>query len=324
MLGKTPAVALTRPNYWINARNYSSLSNFITYQNNTLTGSGSSGTTTITASADASNLMFIGQKFRIGANDVYTIANISTTTITTVETLTANYTTQILYNLKDSQISDSSGNFNNATNATASSQPTYVQTGIGSQPALGFDSIDDYISSPASSSINDIFASGGTIALVFKNRSLALNLRRLLDKDSGAATTGFIIALLDAFSSPATSLRFSAPFTGTLGIWASPDNSTPINTNLIVFITYNSSSAANVPTIYINSATASTLTTLSSPTGSSVSDAANALFIGNRSLLDRTLNGYISEVIAWKRVLSSTEINMLMKNLGKKYGVAIS
>jgi hypothetical protein len=44
-----------------------------------LTGSGTSGTTTITANATVAVLMFVGQKFRIGATDVYTVLNISTT-----------------------------------------------------------------------------------------------------------------------------------------------------------------------------------------------------------------------------------------------------
>src|SRR5882757_11063268 len=81
--------ALTGMNLWLDGNDTSTITK--AYQNITPTGSGTSGTHTITASATMANLALIGNKFRIGGIDIYTISAISTVTITIVETLTATY-----------------------------------------------------------------------------------------------------------------------------------------------------------------------------------------------------------------------------------------
>lgn len=81
---------LYTPVLWLSSSDPSTITK--SYQNLAATGSGTIGTTTITASADQTNLIQAGEKLRIGGTDIYTVATVATTTITTVETLSNTYT----------------------------------------------------------------------------------------------------------------------------------------------------------------------------------------------------------------------------------------
>src|SRR5882762_5603564 len=112
-----------------------------TYQTFTgATGSGTSGTKVITASADVSNSLDIGEKPKIAGTDIYTIASIATATINTVETLTNTYIAGSTLAVDSiSQINDISGNGNNAQQGTALNEPIYNRTGINDLPSMNFD-----------------------------------------------------------------------------------------------------------------------------------------------------------------------------------------
>lgn len=301
----------TNPAIWINSSNYSSLSNFLAYQAGT-TGTGTIGTNSITAATTITEYMFIGQKFRIGLTDVYTVSNLSGTTITTVETLTSSYLSQQLYYLKNAQTSDSSGNLNNISNAVASTQPTYVESSpLNSKPSLGFNSNTSVIQAQSSSSIDDITLNGGTFAFVFYLRSLGgASAGRVFAKNANSIITGNGNGLYFTQGRATTNSQWYATFS--------------LNTKYVVVITYNQQTINTAPVYYLNSTTPASVTTFLVGSGAAVSDAGTIMYLGNAVLGNRGLDGFISEFMAWKRVLSATEISMVLNNLGKKYGVTIS
>ncbi len=107
-----------------------------TYQNLVATGTGTSGTTVITASGVVTNLIQPGMKLRIGGTDIYTVASVATPVINTVETLSAPYVAQALAVDRVSQWNDKSGFGNNATQGTALTQFIYNPARLNGQAVL--------------------------------------------------------------------------------------------------------------------------------------------------------------------------------------------
>jgi filamentous hemagglutinin family protein len=121
---------------WLDASDTSNVN--LTYNAMGTTATGTSGTNTITVSANTG--LTIGARIRLGAAgavtaastvgaDTYTISNISGTTVTLSSNLTANYTTSNIFQGYVSQLTDKSGQANNATQATAASMPLWISNG---------------------------------------------------------------------------------------------------------------------------------------------------------------------------------------------------
>lgn len=133
---------------WLDAADANSFTK--AYQNITPTGSGTSGTTTITASATVAKLVPPGSKLRIGGTDIYTVDSVSTTTITTVETLSATYNAgSALAVDKISQWNDKSGNARHATQGTVANQPVYVPAAQNGQSVVDFIGDADAVGIPS-------------------------------------------------------------------------------------------------------------------------------------------------------------------------------
>lgn len=116
-----------------------------TYQNIVATGSGTIGTTTITASATVADRVQAGMKLRIGGTDIYTVSTVVTTTITTVETLSATYTAGSALALdRISQWNDKSGYGNHATQATVLKQPIYNPARLNGKAVVTYDGVSGF------------------------------------------------------------------------------------------------------------------------------------------------------------------------------------
>ena len=295
-----------------------SLSSKVTkaYQNLTATGSGTSGTTTITSSTNIGSSTNAGCKIRIGATDTYTISNISSTTITTVETLTSTYGAgSALAFDRESQILDITSNANNAVQATASAQPIYCPAGINNKDVIVFDTVNTPILQiPSSTTMNDMFSSGGTVFVVMKPRSAgAGSLGRIIEKGSFSIRTG-----------RGGNLQFNLNCitSGTAYNWGTLNNDMVAGTVYVVVVTFNSSTLPTPPSFYINSFTSKTLTTV---TGSGTASSENAItYIGNASALHRTVDAQIATFGFYKSILTTAQINQLLSYLGRIYGVTIS
>jgi hypothetical protein len=78
-----------------------------------------------------------------------------------------------------------------------------------------------------------------------------------------------------------------------------------------VVITFDGSSAANLPSFYTNAVLASTLG--GNVRSGTLATGANPLVIGNRAAADRALDGRLAEFARWSRILSAGEVAALAK-----------
>jgi hypothetical protein len=306
---------LTGMNLWLDGNDTSTITK--AYQSITPTGTGTSGTTTITASATMANLGFIGDKIRIGGTDIYTISAISTTTITTVETLTNNYVAAALALDKESQVNDKSGHSNTAANATADTQPTYIPAIKNGKAFMGFDGTNDLLTVTSSSSIDDIFANGGTYLYVINPRSAGGGGNgRVFDKTRS-------VLLVSNFVANVGDISLFQSTTGTSWQWAAFGAINQNNYNIVI-VTYNASTVATSPNIYVNSKTAASITVTTTGSGTALSDSGINYTLGNRAALDRAFNGSIGVAQAWKYVFSAAQITQAMSYYSNFYNISVT
>lgn len=106
-----------------------------------------------------------------------------------------------------------------------------------------------------------------------------------------------------------TTLQFETDYSTTDGKWSVPWGAGRDNSWQHVAVTYNRSSTANVPTIYINGV-AQTLSTTASPAGTPVSSNSSWL-IGNNPPATRVFQGSIAEFAVWAKILTASQIAAL-------------
>jgi len=198
---------------------------------------------------------------------------------------------------------DSSG-FSNA--GTLTNGPAWI-TGLFGK-ALSFDGTDDRIGCGASSSLANIFSGGGTIiAWVYIDTYTANNSSYVVCKYG--ATQGWILWLRND-TGHENSLQFTRYFSSQYGYWmASGDISTGQWHQLAA--TYDDTSVANVPTIYVNGRAVG-IDESTSPSGTANDESSQALTIAGRPTDNlRNLDGVIDHVLLFDRALSASEIAWL-------------
>jgi hypothetical protein len=102
-------------------------------------------------------------------------------------------------------------------------------------------------------------------------------------------------------------LGFKVKFTGVDGEWWTSAVALSANQWAHVVVTYDSSSTANVPLIYVNGIRKS-VDTQTSPTGTLEDDTSNQFKIGNSAGLGETFMGLIDDVRVYNRILPADEI----------------
>ena len=121
---------------WLDASDTTKVN--LSYNSLGTTATGTSGQNTITVSANTN--LVVGARIRLGGAgsvtaastlgaDTYTISNISGTTITLSSNLTSSYAGSSVYEGYISQMTDKSGQGNNATQATAANRPLWISNG---------------------------------------------------------------------------------------------------------------------------------------------------------------------------------------------------
>lgn len=175
---------------------------------------------------------------------------------------------------------------------------------------LDYDALDDFVNAGSDASIDDIFDGGGT-ALMWLNPSSdgQGDTGRFLHKR--ASGFGYTInGLEQAVGKIKISFRFE--FSSQDGIWITTETALTIGKMSLVIFDYNADATANNPTLYIGDSTGFTTLTVGSgltrtqnPVGTSGTDAAQTLFIGNNNTPNSSFHGIISEVAFYDRSLSA-------------------
>lgn len=312
----TPIVKQMQPVLWINPRNSNSSSAYLAYQAiSGLTASGTSGTNTLTMSSSVTTALFVGQEIRLNSVDVYTIASISTTTVTTTTNLTSTYSSVSVENVLISQLNSSDGISGNASQAVVGNQLTYVASSpMNSTPSLGGNNSNRALVLPAANAPINIFATGGTALAVTRPRSSGgAGIGRIVDKNVWLLTTSGASAHPRLIRSKTTNMDCS---------WTGPG----LNATRIFIVQFDDRAPTTVPTAYVNSKTAATPLTTNIGTGTPVNDSSSPMAIGNNNAsagFIRAFDGFIGDIVLWNRILSQTEINILMDYYAKIYGVTL-
>lgn len=209
---------------------------------------------------------------------------------------------------------------NTATEAT--NPPVNTASGIGTERALLYNGTTTVLNAGSDTSIDDIFAAGGCVIGAMKpttaGQSASITVGgRIFEK------TGLKLNLYDP-SGGACRLNFTQNFSVTNGDWGTTNRDVVLGGISIFAVTYNSANVANNPSIYINSLTSKALTQLLTPTLTPTSDAANNMYLGNRSALDRTFDGYIGELAFLKSIPTTAQRSILLTGYAGKYGVTLT
>lgn len=299
MVGSGSVPLLNGISLWLDASDSTTITK--AYQNLAATGSGTSGSTVITAASTETNLVQAGEKIRIGGTDIYTVASVSTVTINTIETLTANYVAQPLALDRVSQWNDKSGLGNNVTQGTALNQPVYNPAQLNSNAVMTFDGVSTFIMPSGLYFVpngdNTIFAIGKYSGqgvdqyILGMERSGVDNLFLRSNLGSG------IVAFVNTSSNGAGEVTVS-------GI-------TKTNYNI-----YQAGISGTTVSLAVNNGTAATAT------GSKATATVGT--IGGFSTGASRIIGGISEIIIYNRALSASEIVQVNRYLSQKWGITIS
>lgn len=277
------------------------------YQNLAATGSGTSGSTVITAASTEANLVQAGMKIRIGGTDIYTVASVSTVTINTVETLTANYVAQPMALDRVSQWNDKSGRGNHFTQGTALTQPVYNPARLNSNAVVTFDSNNHMLRTLAS----DITGTRMTVFCVCKRTSVSVN-------------TSALIGLANGQTNDYDNVGSSVFFDETDGTTLTTDNNSAFRStathpgNGVAYIAATRFDGTN-NTMYLNNVA-------KTPVACANTLAFHTLYLGTRYAAGVTAGylGDISLILLYNRSLTSTEIIQVNKWIAQRTAIIIS
>lgn len=276
-----------------------------TYQNLAETGSGTIGTTTITASATVADKVQAGMKLRIGGTDIYTVSTVVTTAITTVETLSATYNAGTALALdRVSQWDDKSGYAYHATQATALKQMIYNPARLNSNAVVTGDGASGF-SLP--SGLFSIPNGDNTIFVVAKRGVESGTFVHLLEM----AEAGSLRQVL-RYSTVAGSVTFVNNTTGSSALTVAGLT----NTNYQILMGGVSGTTQKLAS---NNATPSTNATAQYESG------INSAGLGsNPAITSRWLIGDIAMVLIYNRALTGAEIISVNQWISARTAITIA
>ena len=283
---------------WLDANDISTLTTV--YNNMTETVSGTISTNTLTASADVSAKLQTGNYIRVNGTDIYTVASVSTVTITTVETLTSTYAAlTVLARREISQWNDKSVNANHVTQGTATNQPQVITSGQNNKGILYFDGADR-LQLPAA--LLSIPNGPSTLFIVCKQATGGVQAAPFEMNASGSGRYNLL------FLSTSGSVNFTSRAGGT-GVTIT--GVTPTNFNI-----FNGRRSGTTEAISYNGG--------SETSDANAADEASITAGSVGGITGLSFTGSIAEVILYNRSLSALEIFNINKKLSYKWGVTLS
>jgi hypothetical protein len=191
------------------------------------------------------------------------------------------------------------GNDGQGGGGTATQVPTEVGGKIAT--AQEFDGDNDHIVTGSDSTIDQIWAAGGTFSAWIRPDTIGENSEgRISDKTSAAtAAYGWCLATYTG-----NELRFRRGYATTVGAWTTPADSLVMGSWHHVVVTY-TDGTANDPTIYLDGNPVP-VTENAAPGGTQRSDAGYSWRIGNRAGgTNYSFDGIIDEIRASKSIRSA-------------------
>ncbi len=184
-----------------------------------------------------------------------------------------------------------------------------VTGAVPAYPGLLFDASDDEINCGSDSSIDDLFAGGGTFACWF------------LSSGRGETSSGRVAdkGQWQLFSvTDTTTLEFDQAFTGDPGEWTF---SITAGVWQHVAIVYNNNLGANDPTIYINGVSVNVTEAQAPGSDTATSDAASDLIIGDNAGSSTSWDGKIGDTMLFNVALIAADVKSIFEITRRRYNV---
>ena len=184
-----------------------------------------------------------------------------------------------------------------------------VTGAVPAYPGLLFDASDDEINCGSDSSIDDLFAGGGTFACW------------LLSNGRGENNNGNVVSKMrwDLVSvTDTTTLQFLQTFTGDDGEWQFP-----ITAGIWqhVAIVYNNNLGANDPTVYVNGVSVNVTEGQAPGSDTATSDAASNLIIGDAANSLASWDGKIGDTMLFNVALIAADVKSNFEITRRRYNV---
>ncbi|TAE84361.1 MAG: filamentous hemagglutinin N-terminal domain-containing protein, partial [Alphaproteobacteria bacterium] len=318
---------------WIDASDTSRVElTFSTDGLSSATANGTSGSTTITTSANVATQLAVGARIRLGSAgtaafastmgaDTYTITAISGTNITVAEPLSQTYTTSALHRGLVSRINDRSGNGRNAIQTTQSRMPLWRSNQLNGRGGAVFDGL------AATESDRDNFwihtALAASLGTNFHNRAVAsststTDMLLFAAAAPSSATDMSVIALTSAsrqFGMRATGRVFQRDTAAVM------TPATPRYDNGAAHIMASTIISGTGTDVYVNGPSRVSGANITPHT---VSGANAGYIIGNNAWNDgRSWVGPINEIMIYADTSTSTR-HLLDQYQSAKWGIALT
>lgn len=179
--------------------------------------------------------------------------------------------------------------------------------------AREFDGVNDLLATGVSLTMPTTFSLAAWVYPRSRGEgSLGLMLAFQADPAS-ANLTGFRI---QAGTGSNQRVNFRADRATTSGHWHTPDDATTfiLNAWQHVAVTYDGSSTANDPLMYVNGISVA-VTEFTTPAGT-LDTTADEIVIGNNDAQAATWDGYLAECCVWNRIITADEVVFAMRGGG--------
>tara|TARA_Y100000034_G_scaffold132182_1_gene194555 strand:- start:1625 stop:3529 length:1905 start_codon:yes stop_codon:yes gene_type:complete len=226
----------------------------------------------------------------------------------TEDIASANLQLKLDMNLSGATVSDVSGNGNDGD----ITPPVADIEGFFGR-ACDFDGDSGLVDCGSDTSIDDIWATGGSISIWIKPRSDGgSSIARLADKSNW-------LLRIDSEVSGFAEMSFTVVWSGADLTRATTNREIALNAWNHVVVTYDASVFSNVPIVYVNGQSVA-LDSTSTPTDGNTfaTDAASNLIIGNNAGETRTFDGAIDQVQLWDTELTAAQVTQLYEQGQKR------
>jgi len=171
-----------------------------------------------------------------------------------------------------------------------------------------FDGTDDHIDVGSASSLDDINVKTVT-AWVAPAPASIVSTKAFIIKGTGSNGTWSLLRTTGG------QFRYFQSFDGSPGTWRTEQNALSLREWTHVAVSFDRTSSANIPSIYINGVATSSVVVLS-PSGTADSDAVYNLYFARGGASPDYFTGTLDEVRVYNRILTASEIRALY-NAGK-------